>query len=231
MPSLPCSGSHSLPCAGHPPHPTETLCQNTLFPTMQKPNTAQHSLLGATFLSLRPSQALIPNSGLPSSWTPSLSHLGSDTLCVLLSNVDTLLTLLGFWDPVPGYPLHGSLSYPIHALTPIAGLPFARGHPLHPAGATFPPHKCLAHPAPTPTSLAPPNTHRCIPCSALPNGFCTELLYWREQRWGKKEESGFFYGNHVIQVYVWQKQIFPCLGSIYLENLDRALGNLLLELP
>lgn len=47
-----------------------------------------------------------------------------------------------------------------------------------------------------------PKTHRCLPCSAPPNGFCTELLYWREGRGGEGEELAFF------MVTMWSKFMF-----------------------
>lgn len=59
------SGSYSLLCC-FPVWTTSSSCPDSVlehpFPTMQKPNTVQHSLLGPILLSLHPIQALTRNS-------------------------------------------------------------------------------------------------------------------------------------------------------------------------
>ena len=116
----------------------------------------------------------------------------------------------------------------IHALTPSAGviLPSTGGHPFHPAYAPFPLHESLTHPAQTPAS-PPPNRDACLALPLLMAFVLNYLLKGRE--WNGKEEPAYFMGT------VWSKFMFDRSKSssalvVDLENLERAFGNLLLEL-
>lgn len=122
-----------------------------------------------------------------------LTPLDSDILCGLLSYMHTLLTMLGFESPVPGYPVHGSLS------VPYSGSDTLCWAALHICTA-FSFWSCYISSTRVPYSPCSdscvsfcPNTHRCLPCSAPPAGFCTELLYWREERGGESEEQHFLW--------------------------------------
>lgn len=201
------------------------LCARTSpLPIMQKPNIAQHPLLGPTLLSLYFTLALTSNSGLFSLWTPSLSHFDSDILCGLCSYIpfspclDSNILCLDTFSM-------GVFLYLILALTPFARLLFTSVQPFHPAHATLPPQSALLTLLWLLCPLLPQHTQ--MP-TLLCSFWClsTKLLYWREEK-RRKQRPNVFYGNNVNQVYVWQKQIFPWCGSRYLENLEGAFGNLL----
>ena len=122
----------------------------------------------------------------------SVSLLGVDFVFryapypVLLPYVDILLTVLRFLHPVPGCPLCGSLFF-IHVLTPVAGLPTTDEDTFFTCFAQFPLHECLTHHA-----MTTPNTHRCLPCSTLPNnGFALNYLLKGRERRGKGRVSIF----------------------------------------
>lgn len=202
MPFFPCIGLYSLPSAASQCGHFLTLfrlCARTCpFPSCRSPTplAGPHCLL-SLYLTL----ALIPSSGVDR--TPSLPHLGSDSLCGLLSYVHTVLTiawiriscawLLSPWEPFfTSFMLwHPSLGCFPHMYSLFTLLML---HFFH-TGALIT-LLWLLHP------FLPQYTHKCLICSALPDGFCTELLYWREDRGGENEEPAFFMGT------MWSKFMF-----------------------
>lgn len=171
------------------------------LPIVQKPNTPCWAPLSCLFISHScfdtqfwgGQNTFLTPFGLWHPMWPSLLRTYRSHHC-LDSNILCLATLS-----------MGAFLYLIHALTPFTGLLSTHVQPFHLAYATFLPHRCLNHPALTPTSLSAP-VH-----TQMPNLLCPSwwILHWiiilkgRQRR--RKWRASIFYGNNVIQIYVWQK--------------------------
>ena len=199
---FPCSGSYCPPCpaslCGHPSHPARIALEHFLSYQVEAQHQCPAPLASPTLVSVS-LQLWNPSLGWaillmhPPSPRP-LSHCSSDILCGLLSpfslcldaNILCLATLsflspFMLWHPLLGCSLQVDTPFTLLMLH------FPYTNPL----------LILLR-----LLLLPPQ--RSLPCSTPSNGFHTELFTEGKGVEGKRRAS-IFYGNSVIQVYVWQK--------------------------